>query len=137
MSETVLIADDDRGLVSVLSEALAEEGYLVRVAFDGQMALDALERVPTDLVVADIVMPRIDGLALARTLLARADPVPVILLSGHARRLELPNLVFLGKPFDIDDLLEAVAQVLADPTGVNRLRLPPALPESTAAAAVG
>lgn len=135
MSETVLIADDDRALVAVLADALAEEGYLVRVAFDGQMALDAIDRVPTDLVVADVVMPRVDGLALARTLLERSDPVPVILLSGHARRLELPHLVFLGKPFDVDDLLEAVALVLADPTGATRLRLPPALPASSAATA--
>lgn len=127
----MLIADDDRDLVSVLSEALAEEGYLVRVAFDGQMALDAIARVPTDLVVADIVMPRLDGLALARDLLDRTNPVPVILLSGHARRLELPNLVFLGKPFNIDDLLEAVARVLADPTGASRSQLPRALPAAS------
>ena len=134
MSETVLIVDDDRTLVRILSEALAEEGYLVRVAFDGQMALDAVDRVPTDLVVADIVMPRMDGLALARHLLDREDPVPVVLLSGHARRLELPHLVFLGKPVDIGDLLEAVARVLADPTGASRARLPRALPAAASAA---
>ena len=125
VTKTVLVVDDDRETVELLKELLSEEGYEVRLAFDGQMALEAVDRVPTDLVVADIAMPRLDGLELARRLLARHQPMPVVLLSAALDGIDLPNVIFIAKPFDVADVVRAVAATLADPSGARRSRRTP------------
>lgn len=114
MGYTILIADDDRQLVDLLVELLSEEGYQVRCAFDGQMALEALDRVPTDLVVADIAMPNLDGVALAKRLRAREVPVPVVLITARQIRIDDPAIPLLRKPFDLAEFVGVVGRALAD-----------------------
>lgn len=108
---TILVVDDERFIVSLLTEILEEEGYTVRVAGDGEAALRQIELRRPDLVVADIMMPRMDGLALAATLRTWSRPIPVILMSA-AVTPRSHGVSFISKPFDIDDLLSAVNAAL-------------------------
>lgn len=112
--QTILVVDDERFIVSLLTEILEEEGYLVRIASDGEAALRVIESVRPDLVVADIMMPRLDGLTLAATLRSWNHPIPVILMSA-AVTPRSHGVAFIPKPFDIDDLLRAVEAILGPP----------------------
>ncbi len=116
----VLVVEDDAFLARLLDVELSSSGYVVRVAHDGEQALTAaFERCP-DLVLADVMMPRMDGFELVRRL--RADPrteaVSIILVT--ARGLQADKLTgltagaddYVVKPFDNEELLARVAGVL-------------------------
>jgi len=113
MRDTVLVVDDDREVVAVLAEALAEAGFRVRVAYDGQMALEAISHAGADVVIADVRMPRLDGLALARALRDRANPAPVLLMSAWPLPAPDPGVEVIGKPFDLDRVVAAAAAAVA------------------------
>src|SRR6185437_15203578 len=80
----VLIADDDRSITEGLSAILRDEGYDVAVAVDGQKALDQLGAEPFGVVLADLKMPKVDGLALLKELQQRAIPTECIIVTGQA-----------------------------------------------------
>ncbi len=112
MTGTVLIVDDDREVVAVLAEALTEAGYRVRVAYDGQMAMEALGHAGTDLVIADLMMPRLDGLGLLRALRERPDPAPVLMISAWPGLSTEPGLQVIAKPFDLDEVIAAASALI-------------------------
>ncbi len=114
--QTILVVDDERFIVSLLTEILEEEGYLVRIANDGEAALRMIDLARPDLVVADIMMPRLDGLTLAARIRTSTRPIPVILMSA-AVTPRSNGVSFIPKPFDIDDLLVAVGRILGPPPG--------------------
>jgi len=111
----ILIADDNADLREYL-ERLLRERYDIRAVADGEAALAVLRSEPIDLVLSDIMMPRLDGSALVRAV--RADPrladLPVILLSARAGEeasiegFELGASDYLYKPFSARDLLARV-----------------------------
>src|SRR5437016_285765 len=80
----VLIADDDRSITEGLSAILRDEGYDVAVAVDGQKALDQLGAESFGVVLADLKMPKVDGLALLKELQQRAIPTECIIVTGQA-----------------------------------------------------
>lgn len=80
----VLIADDDRSITEGLSAILRDEGYDVAVAIDGQKALDQLVAEPYGVVLADLKMPKVDGLALLKELQQRGIPTECIIVTGQA-----------------------------------------------------
>ena len=106
----VLVADDDPAVLGLVAEMLEEEGYAVRRAADGATALAQVESEPPDVVVTDVMMPRLDGLTLAARLRERG--VPVVLMSAVIERLPAAEFALVAKPFDLDDLLAAVQRVL-------------------------
>jgi two-component system response regulator MprA len=109
----VLVVDDDPLVVDFLSDALEDAGYLVRRTYDGLSALEEIERMTPDLVVADIVMPCLDGVRLAQRVLSRPDPVPVVLMSAARKPPAGAELPFVRKPFDIDVLLATIVAAFA------------------------
>ncbi len=109
---TVLVADDDPGIRAFVTDLLTGEGYVVRCAEDGAAALAEVVRAPPDVVLSDVRMPRLDGLALAARL--RPLGVPVVLMSASFF-VGVPGLPFVPKPFDADALLAAVAAALGAP----------------------
>ena len=111
MESSILVVDDEPTLRSLLSDAFADVGYRVRAVADGQEALSIADRDQPDLVVADVAMPNLDGASLAGRLRARG--VPVVLLSAVYDAVDLPGVPFVPKPFDLDNLLDVVADTLA------------------------
>ena len=113
----VLVADDDPIVVKFVSAILRKEGCDILTATDGAAALEAVERELPDLVILDIVMPKIDGLEVCRRLREWAQ-IPIIMLSVHGeisdrvRCLNLGADDFVTKPFAVDELIARVKSVL-------------------------
>ena len=110
---TVLVVDDEPAIREVITTLLEDEGYLVRHAKDGLEALDAINGDQIDLIVSDVVMPRLDGASLVRKLRHRGHLMPVVLMSAVYADVDLPGVRFVPKPFEIDRLLGTVASALA------------------------
>jgi len=118
MSEpTILVVDDEPSIGEVVSIYLQRAGYQVIVARDGQAALEALERQPPDLVVLDLMLPKVDGLEIARRLRAQGD-TPIIMLTAKREEsdritgLEMGADDYVVKPFSPQELVSRVKAVL-------------------------
>ena len=109
----VLVVDDEAPIVDLVADLLAEEGYAVCRAYDGTQALEEAERAQPDLVVTDVMMPRLDGISLARELRRRGYRAPVVLMSAVHAAPDLPGAAFLPKPFDLDHIVAVVERALA------------------------
>ncbi len=112
MQFKVLVVDDDRHIVSLLTQLFRDEGFEVRSATDGVRALEWIERGEADLVVSDVMMPRLNGKELARLLQARPVAIPVVLISAIPPQFDMPDVPFIRKPFDLDHLLQVVNDLL-------------------------
>ncbi|BBG01364.1 MULTISPECIES: response regulator transcription factor [Pseudonocardia] len=129
MAAQVLIADDDRAIRESLARALELEGYQATVVEDGVGALALVHRGTFDALVLDVMMPRIDGLAVCQVLRAENDHTPVLMLTA---RVETSDRVagldagaddYLPKPFELDELLARLRALL------RRAALVPAGPD--------
>ncbi|WP_371498553.1 response regulator transcription factor [Kitasatospora sp. NBC_00374] len=114
----VLVVDDEPALRDALESSLAFEGYEVATATDGYEALEAVERQRPDLVLLDIMMPRMDGLTTVRRMRSRGDAVPVLMLTARdavgdrVTGLDVGADDYLAKPFELDELLARVRALL-------------------------
>jgi DNA-binding response OmpR family regulator len=121
MTASILIADDEPNIVLAVEFVLQEEGYRVRVARDGQEALDAIAAELPDLVLLDVMLPRVSGFEVCQRI--RANPgwrgLRVVMLSAKGREVEVQKGLALGadayitKPFAINELLAELARQLA------------------------
>ena len=105
---TVLFVEDDALVREAVVQALRAAGFTVRIAVDGEDALAQLERDATvDVVFSDIVMPgSVSGIDLAGIVKARWPALPIVLATGYTeRRVALPDVKILAKPYDIEQLL--------------------------------
>ena len=115
----LLVVDDEPGIRSFLAWRLRARGLEVQLACDGEEALDQLERQPFDLVITDVTMPRLEGLALLETVKRRYPTTEVILMTGFSTvdmavgAMRLGAFNFLLKPFRLNALLKTVDQALA------------------------
>lgn len=114
-SARVLVVDDDRGIREFVSTVLADEGYDVAEATDGQQALERCERVQPDVILLDMRMPVMDGREFARAYRQRPGPhAPIVIITAALDvakdAKEIGANGFLGKPFQLDDLLRLVQQ---------------------------
>ena len=78
---TILLVEDDTSM-RLLTTAKLKHRYAIISVQDGVEALDVLERQPVDLIIADVMMPRMDGYTLVKTLRERGDQIPVLLLTA-------------------------------------------------------
>ena len=104
-SETILVVDDNREIVYSISELLKYEGYQVANAYDGMEALDILEREKIDLILLDVMMPRLNGLS-ALMKLREKSRIPVIILSAKTEESDKVSGLVLGA----DDYVEPSQQ---------------------------
>ena len=115
--QRILVVDDDPNLLVVLAEQLRDDGFEVSTARDGQEALRRLEAAWPDLIVVDLTMPRMDGLALARQIKAQAD-LPIIVLSAidtadsKVRLLDEVAEDYVSKPYHYPELRARIQRVL-------------------------
>lgn len=114
MVPTVLLVEDDRSLGAALVSLFASEGYDVDYVQDGVCALDRVESNRPDVVVTDAMMPRLDGLGLVRSLRERGCTVPIVMISANNVDPKPTGVHFVAKPFDIDRLLTAVDEAMAN-----------------------
>jgi CheY-like chemotaxis protein len=118
-SVRVLVVDDEAGIRYLLEAVLAEEGFRVTTAQDGIEALQVVaSATPPDVVVTDLMMPRLDGYGLINRLRAAAVPIRGIIAMSAASiaGTRPPGAdLFIAKPFDIEQVVTSVFALLADP----------------------
>jgi len=115
---TILITDDDPNIRQLVKLVLGREGYATLEAADGQEALEQMEQVRADLVILDLMMPRMDGWQLCRKLRERYEDIPLLMLSAKGettqivRGFELGTDDYLIKPFEPAELTARVKALL-------------------------
>ncbi|MCU7853261.1 MAG: response regulator [Candidatus Thiodiazotropha sp. (ex Monitilora ramsayi)] len=124
MAVEILVVDDEPNIVLSLEFLLKKEGYQVRTASNGEEALNVLKESKTDLVLLDVMMPRMDGYDVCQAV--RADPelssVRIIMLTARGRDIERDKGLALGaddyvtKPFATRELVDKVKSFLGDST---------------------
>lgn len=113
---TILVVDDERPLRNLLAQVFADSGHRVLLAVNGRQALDLLRSQRPDIVIADVMMPEINGVELCKRI--KETPatagIPVILMSAAsaASGRQAPADAFLGKPFDLEDVEALVERLL-------------------------
>lgn len=106
-------------LAEILSDTLSERAFEVRIAFDGEQALAILGSWRADVVVADVMMPRMDGFTLARRLRSGGITAPILFLTARSstedvvKGFEAGGNDYLRKPFALDELIVRIRALLA------------------------
>jgi two-component system, OmpR family, response regulator MprA len=114
----ILVVDDEPAVRESLASSLEFEGYRVADAADGVIALQQVEKHAPDLVVLDVLMPRMDGLTTCRRLRALGATMPVLMLTARdmvgdrVTGLDAGADDYLAKPFELDELLARVRALL-------------------------
>ncbi|TVQ87992.1 MAG: DNA-binding response regulator [Chromatiaceae bacterium] len=124
MNKRILIIDDEPNIVISLQFLMERAGYLVEVASDGEAGLDLVRAQPPDLIVLDVMMPKLDGFGVLEAI--RADSalagVRVLMLTAKGREaeqrkgLELGADAYMPKPFSTRDLVARVKALLDEDT---------------------
>ncbi|MBI5274924.1 MAG: response regulator [Burkholderiales bacterium] len=122
MTASILIADDEANIVISLEFLLEQAGYRVLVARDGQEAIEAVERERPDLVLLDVMLPRVSGYDVCQRI--RLDPqaraTRIIMLTARGREVEVTKGLALGadlyvtKPFSTRELLDQIQRLLGE-----------------------
>ena len=118
MSKKVLVVDDERSVAEVMGLYLERDGYTVQIAYDGRAALQAIRDDLPDLVVLDLMIPEIDGLAIIRHLREEGVDVPIVVLSAKQQEVDRIHGLQLGaddyvtKPFSPAEVVARVNAVL-------------------------
>lgn len=121
MAKKILIVDDERDIVLILKMALEKKGYAVDQAYDGIEALQKVDVSKPDIIILDIMMPRMDGHTVNLHLKSDAATagIPVIVITGRGRikelieiRKELSVAAYLEKPFPVSMLVDKIQEIL-------------------------
>ena len=121
----ILVIEDERDLNHLIKRKLKEEGYSVDSCYDGLEALDYLNSASYDVLVTDIMMPRLDGINLIKGLRDKGDMTPAIFLSAkdsvddRVKGLDAGADDYLIKPFAFDELLARIRVVLRKPQKIK------------------
>lgn len=119
----ILVVEDETHLNGIIAETLTDDGYSTDSCYNGEEALEYLSCAQYDVIVLDIMMPKMDGLTLVRTLRARGDATPVLFLTSRdsvadkVEGLESGGDYYLVKPFHFDELLAVVRAMTRKYTG--------------------
>jgi two-component system OmpR family response regulator len=130
----LLLAEDDQKISKFLNDGLTQDGYFVDTAFDGEMAQNLLILNRYDLVICDIMLPKIDGLSVLETFRKVDQKTPVLILSAkrsvddRVLGLQKGGDDYLTKPFSLAELIARVQALLRRTTA---LAAPPAVAAST------
>ena len=132
MTQTILVVDDEPEIVRLVRSYLEQEGYRVVIAYNGEEALYAARHEKPDLVVLDVLMPKMDGLEFTRRV-RREQDVPIIMLTARADEtdrivgLELGADDYVTKPFSPREVVARVRAVLRRAQPSDEKERPPVL----------
>ena len=116
-NEKILVVDDDANICELLRLYLTKEGYQVTTAGDGEEGLEKFNQIKPDMVLLDVMMPRMDGLEVCRRI-RKAGNTPVMMLTAKGQKSDRITGFnagaddYLPKPFDPDELLSRVRAIL-------------------------
>jgi two-component system, OmpR family, copper resistance phosphate regulon response regulator CusR len=120
----LLVIEDEANLVAMVQRGLTQEGYQVSVAFDGTSGLQLVTSYPFDLIILDIMLPRMNGLEVCRTIRKHDSQVPILMLTA----LSTPENVvtgldsgaddYLAKPFDFEVLQARIRTLIRRTRGI-------------------
>ena len=128
VSSKILIVDDDIGIRMLLSKFLQRHGFDTILAEDGLEGMEIAKKVHPDLIILDVVMPRMDGLTAARLIkfYKPLSEVPIIFLTAKdaEKEIELAQEaraeVYITKPFDVNQVIHVVKELLAQSVGEKK-----------------
>nr|WP_317358589.1 response regulator YycF [uncultured Tyzzerella sp.] len=129
MSNKVLVVDDEQSIMNIIAFNLKKEGYTVVCAEDGEMAIKVFEEEKPDLILLDIMMPKIDGYGVCRRIRDKSD-VPIIMLTARADEvdkvlgLEIGADDYVTKPFSNRELMARVKANLRRKTSAKQEEMP-------------
>jgi CheY-like chemotaxis protein len=116
MAKKILVVEDEPASLKVLRYFLGHEGYEIEGAKDGIEALELLAQSRFDLVVSDVKMPRMDGVALAKHIVSSKPITPIVLMTAYdfdsREDILALKVLCLSKPLSLDQLLAEVQKVL-------------------------
>ena len=121
MAKKILVVDDERHIVRLVEVNLSRAGYDVATAYDGVEALEKVQGEAPDMIVLDVMMPRMDGFEVLKRLQADAktQDIPVIMLTAKSRpheKLRASTIEglggYIGKPFDVLELRKQIEDKL-------------------------
>ena len=124
----ILVVEDEKNLNRIISEAVVDEGYSVDSCFNGLDALDYLAGADYDVIILDVMLPKLDGFSLVRRLREEGKQTPVLFLTARdsvadrVTGLESGGDYYLTKPFDFQELM-AVLRVMTRKYTGNRSNL--------------
>ena len=116
MGSRILVVDDEPSSVKFISHFLRKEGYEVTEANDGAEAIELIDDSRFDLVLSDIRMPRVDGVALAVHVGSREPTIPIILMTGVPADLTATlgnNVPCMSKPLALDELRSNIQKLVS------------------------
>ena len=114
----ILLVEDDETIVQMLQPTLASQRYLVELATDGQAGWELVDSFEYDLILLDVMLPKLDGINFCKKLRAKGDRTPVLLLTAQdsstdkVRGLDAGADDYALKPFDIEELLARIRALL-------------------------
>ena len=120
MAKNILVVEDDVSVRTLLQKSLAAKGYAVTVCVDGLEGLTELERARPDLIIVDVMMPRLDGVTFVKAIKGNhtTKPIPVIFLTAKndpksmIEGINLGAKYYITKPFQLDELMSKIAKAL-------------------------
>jgi DNA-binding response OmpR family regulator len=137
MGSKIVIIDDDQVIQDSLQEFLTDAGYAVQLAADGIAGFELIAREKPDLIVTDILLPRMHGIALCEKIRGNEDlrSIPIILMTGVYKDVNLRMYVYKGladdfieKPFHETELLGKIEHILG--CGSDKVKSPPSAKEA-------
>ncbi len=130
MSQQILIVDDEKKFRQLYADTLSEAGYTVETAASAEDALDLVQKKKPAMVVSDVRMQGMDGLALLSQVRQQYAEIPFLLVTAYSNVRDAVNALKLGavdyleKPVDLDELLIAVGEALGNPVKHTLQNLP-------------
>ncbi|AUS08236.1 DNA-binding response regulator [Laceyella sacchari] len=118
MGKKILVVDDEASIVKLVQFNLEKEGFQVDVAYDGEMALDMMKNGFPDLLILDLMLPKLDGLEVCRRLRQEKKHIPILMLTAKTDEfdkvlgLELGADDYMTKPFSPRELTARVKAIL-------------------------
>lgn len=125
----ILLVEDDRSIASFVGPELEHLGFRVRCAYDGPSGLKEAQRYRPELIILDIMLPKLDGIGMLKRLREAGSKVPIIMLTARDTTLDKVHSLdhgaddYVSKPFDIEELLARIRALLRRVEGEEVLRV--------------